>query len=138
MTDAEKIGDLETQVQNYEAERAEAAQVIMQLVNANTALVNANRALQRQLLDKRGSLYHFRHILLRPVYTMDELNEGVVFLDSIANQIRKATQLQQAYDVEGVPSMGVAGRYYVDGTMAGSMENVLRIVEQLAAQVRKG
>ena len=30
-----------------------------------------------------------RHILLRPVYTMDELNEGVVFLDSIANQIRK-------------------------------------------------
>jgi len=56
----------------------------------------------------------------------------------VANQIRKATQLQQAYDVEGVPSMGVAGRYYVDGTMAGSMENVLRIVEQLAAQVRKG
>jgi len=56
----------------------------------------------------------------------------------VANQIRKATQLQQAYDVEGVPSMGVAGRYYVDGTMAGSMENVLRVVEQLAAQVRKG
>ena len=56
----------------------------------------------------------------------------------VANQIRKATQLQQAYDVEGVPSMGVAGRDYVDGTMAGSMENVLRIVEQLAAQVGKG
>ena len=56
----------------------------------------------------------------------------------VANQIRKATQLQQAYDVEGVPSMGVAGRYYVDGTIAGSMENVLRIVEQLAAQVGKG
>mgnify|MGYP000858172932 FL=1 len=54
MTDAERIGDLETQLANYEAERAEAAQVIMQLVNANTALVNANRALQRQLLDKRG------------------------------------------------------------------------------------
>ena len=54
MTDAEKIGDLETQLANYEAERAEAAQVIMQLVNANTALVNANRVLQRQLLDKRG------------------------------------------------------------------------------------
>ena len=56
----------------------------------------------------------------------------------VANQIRKATQLQQAYDVEGVPSLGVAGRYYVDGTMAGSMETVLRIVEHLAAQVRKG
>ena len=54
MTDAERIGDLQTQVQNYETERAEAAQVITQLVNANAALVNANRALQRQLLDKRG------------------------------------------------------------------------------------
>ncbi len=54
MTDAERIGDLETQVQNYEAERAEAAQVITQLIAANTQLVNANRVLQRQLLDKRG------------------------------------------------------------------------------------
>ena len=42
-----------------------------------------------QLLDKRGSLYHFRHILLRPVYTIDELTEGTHFLDSIANLIRK-------------------------------------------------
>jgi thiol:disulfide interchange protein DsbA len=34
--------------------------------------------------------------------------------------------------------MGVAGRYYTDGTMAGSMQNVLQVVEQLAAQARKG
>jgi len=54
VTDPERIGDLETRIANYETERAEAAQVIMQLVNANAALVNANRALQRQLLDKRG------------------------------------------------------------------------------------
>ena len=54
MTDAEQIGAMATQLANYEAERQEAAQVIMQLVNANAALVNANRALQRQLLDKRG------------------------------------------------------------------------------------
>ena len=54
MTDAEQIGALTAQLANYEAERAEAAQVIMQLINANAALVNANRALQRQLLDKRG------------------------------------------------------------------------------------
>ena len=57
---------------------------------------------------------------------------------NVASQVRKATQVQQAYDVEGVPSMGVAGRYYVDGTMAGSTDNMLRLVEQLAAQVRKG
>lgn len=53
---------------------------------------------------------------------------------SVANQVRKATQLQEAYGVEGVPAMGVAGKYYTDGTRAGSMTNVLQVVEYLAAQ----
>ena len=57
---------------------------------------------------------------------------------TVSNQVRKATQLQDAYGVEGVPSMGIAGRYYTDGTMAGSMQNVLQVVEQLAGAVRKG
>lgn len=57
---------------------------------------------------------------------------------TVANQVRKATQLQGAYSVDGVPAMGVAGRYYTDGTMAGTMDNVLRVVEQLTAQARKG
>ena len=42
-----------------------------------------------QLLDKRGQLYHFRHILLRPEYTSDELGETLNQLDSIANLIHK-------------------------------------------------
>jgi len=57
---------------------------------------------------------------------------------TVANQVRKAVQLQDAYQVEGVPSMGVAGRYYTDGTMAGNMQSVLQVVESLAAQARKG
>ncbi|QNP58057.1 thiol:disulfide interchange protein DsbA/DsbL [Paenacidovorax monticola] len=57
---------------------------------------------------------------------------------TVSNQVRKATQLQEAYGVEGVPSMGVAGRYYTDGTMAGSMQGVLQVVEQLVGTVRKG
>lgn len=40
-----------------------------------------------QLLDQRGQLYHFRHILLRPVYTSEELGESLNMLDSIANLI---------------------------------------------------
>ena len=47
MTDAERIGDLETQVQNYEQERA-------WLVARIAVLEEANRVLTRQLLDKRG------------------------------------------------------------------------------------
>ena len=57
---------------------------------------------------------------------------------TVSNQIRRASQLQDAYGVEGVPSMGVAGKYYTDGTMAGNMQNVLQVVEHLAATARKG
>jgi protein dithiol oxidoreductase (disulfide-forming) len=57
---------------------------------------------------------------------------------SVSNQVRRASQLQDAYGVEGVPSMGVAGKYYTDGTMAGSMQTVLQVVEHLAATARKG
>ena len=47
MTDAERIGDLQTQVQNYETERA-------WLVARIAVLEQANQVLTRQLLDKRG------------------------------------------------------------------------------------
>lgn len=57
---------------------------------------------------------------------------------TVSNQVRRASQLQDAYGVEGVPSMGVAGRYYTDGTMAGSMSVVLQVVDQLAGVARKG
>ncbi len=42
-----------------------------------------------QLIDKRGNLYHSRHILLRPTYTMEELSEPLHELDSLADLIRK-------------------------------------------------
>lgn len=41
-----------------------------------------------ELLDKRGQLYHFRHIILRPIYTNEELSETARSLDSIARLIR--------------------------------------------------
>ena len=52
----------------------------------------------------------------------------------VSNQVRKATQLQEAYGVEGVPSMGAGGRYYTDGTMAGSMPGMLKVIEALVAK----
>ncbi|OYD49549.1 thiol:disulfide interchange protein DsbA/DsbL [Acidovorax kalamii] len=53
---------------------------------------------------------------------------------TVSNQVRRASQLQDAYGVEGVPSMGVAGKFYTDGTMAGNMQNVLQVVEALVKQ----
>lgn len=48
-----------------------------------------------------------------------------------ATKVRKATQLQNEFRVDGVPAMGVAGRYYTDGALAGSMERVLQTVNFL-------
>lgn len=42
-----------------------------------------------QLIDRKGSMFHCRHILLRPTYTMEELTQPMIELDSIANLIRK-------------------------------------------------
>ncbi len=57
---------------------------------------------------------------------------------SVATKATKAAQLQNAYKVEGVPALGVAGRYYIDGTLAKGMDRALKIVESLAAGVRSG
>lgn len=57
---------------------------------------------------------------------------------SVATKIQKAKQLQEAYQVAGVPSLGVAGRFYVDGELAKSMDRALQIVDSLANQARTG
>ncbi|WP_210543693.1 thiol:disulfide interchange protein DsbA/DsbL [Rhodoferax sp. PAMC 29310] len=57
---------------------------------------------------------------------------------SVVTKAKKATLLQNAYSVEGVPALGVAGRFYTDGTQAKGMERALQVVESLVAQVRSG
>jgi len=37
-----------------------------------------------------------------------------------------------------VPALGVAGRFYTDGSLARSMERALQVVEFLAGEVRSG
>ncbi len=57
---------------------------------------------------------------------------------TVATKASKATQLQNAYKVEGVPALGVAGRFYTDGSMAGNMSRALQVVDSLLADVRAG
>ncbi|WP_137891809.1 thiol:disulfide interchange protein DsbA/DsbL [Ramlibacter sp. 2FC] len=56
----------------------------------------------------------------------------------VASKLRRAVQLQEAFKVEGVPSLGIAGRYYTDGSLAGSMERALQVVNYLVDETRKG
>ena len=56
---------------------------------------------------------------------------------SVATQVRQAIQLQDQYQEEGTPAMGIAGRYYTDGSMAGGFERMIQITNQLIEQERK-
>jgi thiol:disulfide interchange protein DsbA len=55
----------------------------------------------------------------------------------VATKARKATQLQDQYKVQGVPALGVNGKFYTDGTQAGSMERALVVTDFLIASARK-
>ncbi len=57
---------------------------------------------------------------------------------SIATKARKATQLQDAYKVDGVPALGVAGRFYTSGELAKNMDRALLVTDYLITQARKG
>jgi thiol:disulfide interchange protein DsbA len=57
---------------------------------------------------------------------------------STVSKARRANQLMTAYQVEGVPAFGVAGRFYTDGAMSKSMERALQTVDFLVAEVRAG
>lgn len=55
---------------------------------------------------------------------------------SVATKCTKAKQLQNAYQIEGVPTLGVAGRYWTDGNLTGSNTRALQVVDSLVAEIR--
>lgn len=55
---------------------------------------------------------------------------------SVATKARKSTQLQDAYGVDGVPALGINGRYYTSGTQAKTLERSLQVTDYLIAQSR--
>jgi thiol:disulfide interchange protein DsbA len=57
---------------------------------------------------------------------------------SVVGKAKRAAQLTAAYQVAGVPALGVAGRWYVDGDTAGSLDRALQVVDALVAEAHKG
>lgn len=54
-----------------------------------------------------------------------------------ASKVRQSQQLAQAYALDGVPALGIAGRFLTAGSMAGSNERALQAADFLIAQSRK-
>ena len=68
--------------------------------------------------------------------------DGAKFLDvfnsfSVQTKARQAKQLAESYKIDGVPALGVQGRYYTSGTLAGSTEKALQVTDFLVQQIRK-
>jgi thiol:disulfide interchange protein DsbA len=51
----------------------------------------------------------------------------------VAGKAKRATQLQDAYQVEGTPALGVAGRFYI----SGQGPRTLAVADALIAELRK-
>lgn len=56
----------------------------------------------------------------------------------VVTKAKRAHQLQEAFKVQGVPALGIGGRFYTDGSLSGSMERALQITDYLIAEIRKG
>ena len=103
-----------------------------------------------QLEQLHGKVFHALHVEREPLTREDTILDWAVrqglnpakFKElyessAISGKARRATQLQDAYKVQGVPSLGIAGRFYTDGTLAGTMDRALQITDYLVAEVRK-
>jgi thiol:disulfide interchange protein DsbA len=53
---------------------------------------------------------------------------------AVSGLVREAAVLTKGYHIDGVPAMAVQGKYRVGGQMAGSYENMVRIVDYLVAK----
>ena len=56
---------------------------------------------------------------------------------SIATKVRQAKQLVEGFRIEGVPTLGIAGRYMTSPSIAGTPERALAVADALIAQSRK-
>lgn len=56
---------------------------------------------------------------------------------SVATKARQVRQLGADYKIEGVPTLGIQGRYTTSPSIAGTPERALAVADQLIAQLRK-
>jgi thiol:disulfide interchange protein DsbA len=57
---------------------------------------------------------------------------------STQTKSKQARQTAEAYKIDGVPALGVQGKYFINGTMAGGNEKMTGVADALIARVRKG
>ena len=96
-----------------------------------------------QLLDVKGELYHFRHILLLPIYTTSELADVARELDSVGRLIRadsitfEKAAMQFSDDAASKMNGGIVSNHdFLERTYADAKMTVTKFLREDFAQFR--
>lgn len=55
----------------------------------------------------------------------------------VQTKVQRADQLARAYQIQGVPTLAIDGKYLTSASMTGSHPNALKMADQLIARARK-
>ena len=55
----------------------------------------------------------------------------------VDGMVRKAKKKQKAYKLKGVPTIAVNGKYTTGGSMAGSYDNLIKVMDYLIQKESK-
>ena len=68
--------------------------------------------------------------------------DGAKFLDAynsfgVQAKATQARKLAEAYKIDGVPALGIQGRYFTSGTLAGNTDRALEVTNFLLQRARQ-
>ena len=88
---------------------------------------------QRQRLDKEADIAAF---------VSGNGSDGAKVIEAlksfgVATKLRQAKQAFEAYKIDGVPAMGIHGRWFTSGSLTGSNDKALAVADHLIQRARK-
>lgn len=97
-----------------------------------SAVFNAIHRGNKRMLDPKEMIG-----VLEPLGVDPKVFEETFKSFGVRTKMQRADRLADSYGLEGVPAIGVNGRYLTAPSMAGSNEGALRVVDQLVEVERK-
>jgi protein dithiol oxidoreductase (disulfide-forming) len=95
-------------------------------------------------------VFHAMHVDRNPLNTPDMIADFMAkngvdrakFLEvfnsfGVQTKTRQAKQLADGYKIDGVPALGINGRFWTSGALTGSLERSLQVADYLITQVRQ-
>ncbi|MGE0799037.1 MAG: thiol:disulfide interchange protein DsbA/DsbL [Lautropia sp.] len=98
-----------------------------------TTVFNAIHQQNRRMLDPKEAID-----VLAPLGVDAKAFNDAYNSFGVKTRMQRANKLADAYNIDGVPAIGVNGKYLTAPSLAGSNEAALRVVDELIARERKG